>query len=143
MNELRDGILERLEPLTLGKLHGYERYSRNAAKLAECYQYQGRLEGGFLRRLSARVTPGSSLGNRRRQEFELTLLRSFEDEKESELLFDSAIDRVIAEFANDHKLWNWSCAVGERLGFELVRNSPAMFAGVLVHYAVLRITFIH
>jgi hypothetical protein len=142
MNDLRDGLLERLQPLSLGKLHGYERYNRNTTTLADCYKVDGRLEGGFIRRLSAKVTPGGSQGNRRRQEFELTLIRSFQDELESELLFDSAIDRVIAEFENNHKLWGWTCSVGDRLGFELVRNTPAMFAGVLVHYAVLRIAFI-
>ena len=142
MSELRTALLARLNMLVLGKLHAYERYSRNATKLADCYQFNGRLEGGFLRRITAKVIPGASLGNRRRESFELTLLRSFEDAEQSELLFDDSLDRVIAEFENSHQLNGWTCAVGEQLGFELTRSAPAMFAGVLVHYAVLRITFI-
>lgn len=142
MSELRDGILGRLATLSLGKLHGYERYSRTTTKLVECYQVAGRLEGGFLRRISAKVIPGASQGNRRRESFELTLLRSFEDAEQSELLFDESLDRVIAEFENNHQLIGWTCAVGDQLGFELIRSAPAMFAGVLVHYAVLRIIFI-
>lgn len=141
MNELRNALLGRLNSLNLGKLYAYERYVSKAKDLHDLYVHEGRLQGGFIRRPTAKVTPGGSLGNRTRQDFELTLLRAFDDAGESELHFDNQLDSAIADFTNNHRLDGWSCAVGDRLGFELVKNSPAMFAGVLVHYAVLRISF--
>lgn len=142
MTELREALLTRLESLGLGVLHGYERYSRNHKELAVHYQWGSIIQGGFLRRPTARVTAGSSQGNRNRQDFELVLFRSWQDGDQSQLLFDESLDSVMYDFANNHSLSGWSCVSNDRLGFELVRNEPAMFAGVLVHYAVLRISFI-
>ncbi|MBZ9612143.1 hypothetical protein [Rheinheimera maricola] len=141
MSELRNALLARLQSLNLGVLHSFERYSTRTKELADCYQFEGRLQGGFLRRPAAKVLAGGSSGNRQRQSFELVLFRSWQDGDASQLLFDEQLDALMADFTNNHRLNGWSCVDGERLGFELVRNEPAMFAGVLVHYAVLRISF--
>lgn len=140
--DLRTALLTRLQLLALGMLHAYERYSTTTKTLAQFYQFEGRLQGGFLRRPAAKVLAGGSSGNRQRQSFELVLFRSWQDDEESQLQFDEQLDALMADFTNSHRLVGWSCVDGERLGFELVRNEPAMFAGVLVHYAVLRIGFI-
>lgn len=142
MSELRSALLGRLQGLNLGELHPYERYSRNHKDLVSLYQFDGRIQGGFLRRPTARVTAGGSQGNRNRQDYELVLFRAWQDAEESQLLFDNSLDALMDDFANNHRLSGWSCVSNDRLGFELVRNEPAMFAGVLVHYAVLRISFI-
>ena len=137
---VRDLLLQRLQALnTLGKLHAYERYSKNASDLAKLYSEQGTVAGGFLRWPSARTRMYALGAYERRQVFELVLIRGWQDEQQSQLTFDQRIEQLQQAFEADQLVGDWSCIDRDSFGFELMRNEPAMFAGVLVHYAVLRI----
>jgi len=137
----RQLLLDRLNSLAiLGQLHSHERYLKSEKALKDAFGDGGNLAGGFLRRPRARIRPGGSMGNGDMQQFDLVLIRGWSDEQQSQLQFDNAIDAVMAEFANQHRVGSWTSVDGDRIGFELMRNEPAMFVGVLVHYAVLNIT---
>jgi len=138
---IRQLLLDRLNSLAvLGQLHSHERYLKSEKALKEAFGSEGGLAGGFLRRATARIRPGGSMGNGDRQQFDLVLIRGWNDEQQSQLQFDNAIDVLMVEFANQHRVGSWTSVDGDRIGFELTRNEPAMFVGVLVHYAVLSIT---
>lgn len=137
----RTSLMARLEAFpALGKLHSYERYSKNSKDLTTLYTDSGKLAGGFLKRPRARVRPGSSMGNGRIEQYELVLVRGWEDAEQSQLQFDNALDDLMENFADQHRVGEWTSVDNDRIGFELVRNEPAIYAGVLVHYAVLAIT---
>jgi hypothetical protein len=123
-----------------GRVHSYERYSKTVKDLIALYTDNGKLAGGFLKRPKAKVTAGGSMGNGKVENYELILVRGWEDAEESQLKFDDALDNLMEEFSKSHRLGDWTSLDGENIGFELMKNEPAMFGGVLVHYAVLAIT---
>jgi hypothetical protein len=136
----RSQLLTRLQALTaLGKLHQYERYSKNMTELANLYSQGGVLAGGFLRWASAKTRMYALGAYEHRHVFELVLIRGWNDAQESQLVFDQAIEQLMVAFETDQRIGDWSCIDSDSFGFELVRNEPAMFGGVLAHYAVLRI----
>jgi hypothetical protein len=133
-------LLSRLQSLNvLGKLHGYERYSKSASDLANLYSDGGMLAGGFLRWSTAKTRIYALGAYEHRHVFELVLIRGWNDAQESQLVFDQAMEELQSAFEADQRVGDWSCTDSDSFGFELVRNEPAMFGGVLVHYAVLRI----
>lgn len=136
----RDLLLQRLQALgTLGLLHSYERYSKGASDLTRLYSQNGVVAGGFLRWSAARIQMYALGAYQHRHVFELVLIRGWQDEQQSQLQFDQSIAQLQQAFETDQRVGDWGCIDGDSFGFELMRNEPAMFAGVLVHYAVLRI----
>lgn len=137
---VRTQLIERLNLLNaLGQLHEFERYSKNTSDLAKLYSLNGIVAGGFLRWSTAKTNMYALGAFERRHVFELVLVRGWNDGEQSQLVFDQSIEQLQAAFENDHRVGDWSCINSDAYGFELMRNEPAMFANVLVHYAVLRI----
>lgn len=136
----RTQLIARLKALnTLGQLHEFERYSKNISDLAKLYSQNGIVAGGFLRWSTAKTSMYALGSIEHRHVFELVLIRGWNDAEQTQLVFDQSIEQLQAAFEADHRVGDWSCMDSGAYGFELARNEPAMFAGVLVHYAVLRI----
>lgn len=136
----RTQLITRLKALnTLGQLHEFERYSKNTSDLAKLYAHNGIVAGGFLRWTTAKTSMYALGAFEHRHVFELVLIRGWNDAEQSQLVFDQSIELLQTSFETDQRVGDWICTESDAFGFELVRNEPAMFAGVLVHYAVLRI----
>ena len=136
----RTQLIARLKALnTLGQLHEFERYSKNISDLAKLYSQNGIVAGGFLRWSTAKTSMYALGAFERRHVFELVLIRGWNDAEQSQLVFDQSIEQLQSAFEADHQVGDWRCIDNDAFGFELMRNEPAMFANVVVHYAVLRI----
>lgn len=141
---LQTEIANALNQMLTGNIHAKERYAKDNRKLKALYAQGDNLNGGFVRRKTRGVQAGDGLGNADEQTFELVMVASFDDEADSQTTFENQIDAVIDGFISQAVTANgktYYCRKGKDRSWRLVKNQPAMFAGVLVHYAVLDASF--
>lgn len=141
---LQTEIANALNQMLTGKIHDKERYATDNRKFKAFYAVGKNIDGGFVRRKTRGVQAGDGLGNADEQAFELILVASFDDEADSQRTFETQIDAVIDGFISQSVTANgktYYCRKGKDRSWRLVKNQPAMFAGVLVHYAVLDASF--
>ena len=142
---LQKSIAAAVEQMVTGQIHDKERYATNNRDLKSLYCVDDDIDGGFVRRKSRAVTAGDGRGNSDEQSFELILVASFNDVANSSDLFEQRIDDVIDGFLTNNVVIangkQYYCRKGKARSWRLVKNQPAMFAGVLVHYGVLEASF--
>ncbi|WP_102798968.1 hypothetical protein [Bowmanella denitrificans] len=133
---LRDDLLARLNTVpNMGQMHGYERYASNQTVLANLYKSGDTLRGGFIRWLR-----GKNTGTwERYQTWELVMLQGWNDEQASQVEFDNRIDVLMAGFNRDTRVGDWYAVDEGAQGWQLLKNQPALVAGVLCHHATLQI----
>ena len=130
----------------VGTVHDRERYANQQSKLAALYGYNGGIRGGFLRRAAYRkVSDDGGHDYTVTTDWEIHYFSSFLDEAESENEFNARIDDIDAALRADVTLGGAveSTVTPGQSGLALVSNQPAMFAGVLVHYAKLTVQTEH
>ncbi|MDO9477665.1 MAG: hypothetical protein Q7L07_13220 [Pseudohongiella sp.] len=144
---VRGAILDVLNTVNgIGLMHERERYSGTSSKLKEFYVVDGELAGGFIRRVGQRrVTPDGGQTFLVISTWEIHYFRGFQDAGDSELAFDQTLDAIDRAFVLDPTLGETVDTVmgDEQAGIALLTSQPAMFAGVLVHYAKMRLMTEH
>jgi len=144
---IRDAIVAVLERVPdIGRVYSREKYSRTLKKLEQFYVVDDVLAGGFVRRVAfQRVSPDGGHTFVVYTTWEIHYFRGFQEEESSELVFDQLIDAMDRAFVLDQTLGETiDTIVGEQQSaLQLVSYQPAMFAGVLSHYARLRLVTEH
>lgn len=150
---IRLAIVDKLATVPdVGRVYAYERYAKDMRQLAALYHSDEHndVRGGWVRRLS--TTESGNVFERTVEQvrWRLFLLRSLNDELESELAFDDTIEAVRDAFRPDDALGELvdQCSVpsggtsSAEAGIQVEDSGPAMFAGVLCHCARLTLNTI-
>lgn len=144
---VRSAIVDVLKTVPqIGQVHERERYSKNANRLKEFYVDEGVLAGGFVRRTAMRrQSPDGGYTFTVLTTWELHYFRAFSEDNDSESDFDQLLDAMDRAFVLDQSLGGTiDTIVGdEQAALQLLTSQPAMFAGVLVHYAKFRLITEH
>jgi len=137
---LRDDLIERIsQAADMGRVYPYERFSNQAHKFKGLFVIDGKIRGGYVRRLNAHTTQHQF----RHEQWELVLFQGWDDEGQSSNQFDDAIDALIDAFNVDSQVGDWrTLAQGEKTGWHLVKSQPVMVTNVLCHHATLRILLV-
>lgn len=125
-----------------GTINDYERYLKDASKLAALYVSGSRLSGGFIAlRGTERLSPGIGryvVTHR----WELRFFRSLDDADATEKTFDTMLEAQAAAFQADENLGGLvsSIVLGEDgasgpAGLQIREKVPVLFCGVLCHSA--------
>lgn len=132
-----------------GRVHTYERFSKNPKDFQALYQQGQSILGFYVRRQSYRELVYSSTRNRVRTRWIVQGFASLVDAEASELAFDKLLDKVAAAVRAKPVLFD---AADEALGhtvtddgaaLQLEESGPVMFAGVLCHGARFSLTTEH
>lgn len=144
---IRAAIVATLQAVPgIGLVHAREKYSKTVKKLTEFYLLNGKVAGGFIRRVSTRKeSPDTGYTFVVFTTWEIHYFCSFIEDEDSEISFDSLLDAVDVAFQHDQTLNGTvdATVTDEQAGIRLMTSQPAMFAGVLVHYAKLRLVTEH
>lgn len=144
--QIRTAILAVLNTVeSIGLMYDREKYSKNAKQLAEFYVQDGLLSGGFIRRRSLVKESPDTFTFIVKTNWEIELFRGFQESENSELAFDLMIDAIDEAFIADQTLGGVvdTTVTPDQAGIRLVTSQPAMFGGVLVHYAKLSLITEH
>jgi hypothetical protein len=142
---VRAAIVAKLQAVPgVGVVHPYERYVEKPGKFLELFTVDGRVAGWIVRRVAEREMADSSAFNRVETDWELRGYASLLDAEQSELSFDSTVDRVRDAFRSDQSLGGvvTGLSASAAVGLQLADSGPVMFAGVLCHSARLTLTTI-
>lgn len=145
-NNIRQAMLTLLQSVpNIGLVHARERYSKSSKTLADFYVHDGVLAGGFIRRRAIRQQSPDTVAHVVWTTWEIELFRALNEGDDSELTFDQVIDEVDGVFRADQTLNGVvdGTVTEEQAGIRLITQQPAMFAGVLVHYAKLSLITEH
>ncbi len=149
--QLRNWIIAQLNTVAnIGTVHGYQRYADREKALADLYQYNGRLHGWFVRRLSVVDTVENGRNNQEKTTWLIRGYLAINDATASELEFDSLLDTIRDVFfrtENDYEniagqliKFTDNATTGEQqVGFSVLDSQPVMFSGVLCHSAVCQL----
>lgn len=137
------GVLNTVDGI--GRMYDREKYSKNTKGLTEFYVQDGMLAGGFIRRRSLVKDTPETFTFIVRTNWEIALFRAFQESENSELAFDALIDAIDEAFIADQTLGGVvdTHVTPEQAGIRLITSQPAMFGGVLVHYAKLSLITEH
>lgn len=129
----------------IGLVYDRQRYSKSSKILVEFYVQSGVLNGGFVSRPSFKKASPEGHTVIKYNSWEIDLFRAFQESGESELAFDAMIDAIDDAFDDNQTLDGVVDGIfgEEQVGIRLVKSQPAMFAGVLCHYAKLSLTTEH
>jgi hypothetical protein len=140
----RDALLTQITTACdLGKVYSFERYdkSNSLQALQSIYTDNGKLAGGFLSLVQGHGETEGGM-NAKQLSVELTVFAGWVDADESQLVFDTQLELLIDNSAQNTRLndgWMFKTQ-NQTVGWQLFSHQPAMFAGVLVHMAKLRTT---
>lgn len=144
VDQVRAAIVQVLKDATgLKHLHPYERYAQREVDLRlEYLDDTGKnkvLKGGYVRRFAVDETVLTAGFDTVIDRWRVVLIRALEDKTESELEFDKTIEDARDAIREDETLGGVVLGVddGERIGLQVLRSEPALFAGVLCHWAEL------
>lgn len=144
---VRSAILEVLQAVPdIGKVYERERYSGTSTKLKDFYVVNGELAGGFIRRTGRRrETPDGGHTFLVTTTWEIHYFKGFQEATDSERLFDQTLDAIDRAFVLEPTLGDTVDTImgDDQAGIVLLTSQPAMFAGVLVHYAKMRLMTEH
>ncbi|GJM12791.1 MAG: hypothetical protein DHS20C12_11940 [Pseudohongiella sp.] len=146
--DVRNAIKAKIESVAdVGTIQPRERFSKNNKELKAFYTTEigdtgeYKLIGGFLRRVTYAGQSANDIYFTRKQAWEFHYLLGWDDENNSEEEFNEKIDAIAEAFETDTTLGNVTATVSSdgTPPLDLVQSGPAMFGGVLVHYAVMKI----
>ena len=144
---IRQAIAATLQGIDgIGKVQSRERYAKTTTALKGFYAQGSKLKGGFVRRASRnRVSPDGGHTYVVTTNWEIHYLASFIDDDESEVEFDAMLDAIEQAFEEDQTLGGEveATVTSQQAGVHVTSSQPAMFAGVLVHYAKLTLQTEH
>ena len=144
--QIRTAILTVLQGVSgIGLVYERQRYSKSSKTLMEFYVQGGVLQGGFISRKGFKKVSPEGHTFTVLTTWEIDLFRAFQESGDSELAFDAVIDSIDEAFIADQTLGGVVAATvtEEQAGIRLLTSQPAMFAGVLVHYAKLSLITEH
>lgn len=144
--QIRTAILAVLQDVEgIGLVYERQRYSKSSKTLMEYYVQDGVLSGGFISRKALKKASPEQQTFIVMTTWEIDLFRAFQESEESELAFDALIDAIDEAFIADQTLAGVvdATVTDEQAGIRLLTSQPAMFAGVLVHYAKLSLITEH
>ncbi|MDX1491278.1 MAG: hypothetical protein R3332_08325 [Pseudohongiellaceae bacterium] len=129
----------------VGNMYAREKYHKTAKELKNFYVTDDVLCGGFIRRKGLSKRTPDTWTFIVKTYWEIELFKGFSEADDSELEFDTLIDSIGTAFVENQTLNNTvdSITTEEQAGIRLVSSQPAMFAGVLVHYAKLSLITEH
>lgn len=131
----------------IGCVHGYERYARDEAKFRELYLAdigggKKQIRGWYVRRVTTAETSAAMGDYEDSHTWDIRGFMAFDDEAQSEILFDGFIEAVRDAYRADQTLGGLIASVfspsGE--GPKLIDSRPVLFGGVLCHSAHIQLT---
>jgi hypothetical protein len=145
--QIRDAIVAIVSAVPgVGLFHEREKYTKTTSKLKDFYVTEGQIAGGFVRRVARRKeSPDAGHTFVVFTTWELHYFCGFQEGADSEVEFDELLDAIDTAFDADQTLGGTvdTTVTDEQSGLRLLTSQPAMFAGVLVHYAKLRLISEH
>lgn len=144
--QIRTAVLAVLQGVDgIGLVYERQKYSKNAKSLVEYYVQDGVLQGGFITRRAFKKFSPEGHTFVVMTSWEIDLFRAFQESEDSELAFDALIDEVDEAFIADQTLGGVvdATVTDEQAGIRLMTSQPAMFGGVLCHYAKLSLITEH
>lgn len=141
--EIRAAINTRLEAVPgIGKIQPFERFSKNNRTLKEFYAVGNKIDGGFVRRVRRNSISPNDTVFERTTHWEIVYIRSWRDSLQSSDKFNELLDAIAEAFETDVTLGGVVATTKEngQAAIQLINSVPAMFAGILVHYAVMTLT---
>lgn len=144
MDQIRTAIKTKIETVgTVGVVHKHEPYAKSAADLAAKYKTgnPARLHGWHIRRVSTREKLQDVARWHVYVAWRIRGVMSLEEADSTEELFDTEIEAIRDAFRADDSLGGliFSCINpdNDEVGVQLLDHRPALFAGVLCHFAEL------
>lgn len=144
VKQIRDAIKAKILTVAgAGTVHTYQRYAKEASKLATLYKFgdPARFLGWNLSRVATREL---FVDTGRWSVFHTWRIRGYmgiDDADATEELFDDKVEEIRTAFRDDDSLGGlvFSCINPESLeaGIQVLESRPVMFAGVLCHNAEL------
>jgi hypothetical protein len=147
LTTIRNAIVALLEGVAgIGRVHAYERYATNDRGFRDLYDAgAGKILGWHVRRVATRDDALGVGAMGTTHTWRVVGIRALEDAEASELELDDLVERIRAAGRDDDTLAGAvaTITIDQRAGFELVDSGPVMFAGVLCHRVVLKLTTVH
>lgn len=137
---VRSAIADLLKSVDgIGEVHTYERYVKAQAKFRALYEKNGTVNGWNIRRKSFQQRPFADQVQIVETRWRIEGFYALQDEQESEILFDTLIDKISATFRDNDTLNGKvvTCTLPTSAGIQLVDSGPVRFAGILCHGAEL------
>ena len=154
LEQIRTTIVAMLRAIPdIGIVHERERYASDLGKLREFYSWQPsdarsakQVRGWFLRRVDKNE---NHIGNYKydiENTWEIKGFMSFNDEMQSEIIFDGLVESISQVFQKPIALNQVQNATKQGVvahGIELINSQPVNFTGVLCHSATLKLITKH
>lgn len=142
LDEIRAAIKAKIESVAdAGKVHDYERFADKLNDLKTLYiAGDGKLRGWHVRRFSTRETSAAIGTYVVTHRWQIRALQAIEDGDASEKAFDTRIEALRTAVRDDEGLGRTDLTTvldDGTAGIQVDDSGPAMFAGVLCHFARL------
>ncbi|MEQ8605182.1 MAG: hypothetical protein RIB45_17860 [Marivibrio sp.] len=144
--DIRAGVLAFVNATPgVGVTHGYQRYAHKVSDFKSLYAQGEKVLGFFITRTGWSCEEHDSATNRIVNRWTIRGFMALEDEAESEVLFDQALEAMRQQFNTDETLGGVvdTTIVDGRAGLQLESQEPVMFAGILCHQARLTLSTVH
>lgn len=142
LEQIRAAIVAKMETVDdIGRVHGFERYAREQKRFLELYkpELHDEIRGWFVRRVGTVGTSPALTRHSALHRWRISGFMSLDDERQSEVAFDTLIEALRAAFRADETLNGLigGMSDGRVSGLQLDESQPVSFAGVLCHSARL------
>lgn len=144
---IREAIRVRMAAIPdIGMVHAYQRYAKNMNTLRNFYESatHNQIRGWFIQRLTTEETGQVQPDSVEIIGWRIQGFMSLDDGGATDLTFDALVEAVRDKFRGDDTLGGAVSQItippnGSAAGVQVDDYGPALFAGVLVHMAKLRL----
>lgn len=146
LNQIRDALKLKVESVSgTGKVHDYERFSKEPSKLLELYKSNRRFHGYHVRRVSTREVQAAVGRYVVSHGWQLRGFMGIDDADATEKLFDTEIEQIRDALRDDDTLGGLIATMitDDQAGAQVIESGPVMFCDVLSHSARLALTTVH
>lgn len=134
---IRAAVVTILEGVTgIGAVHNYERLSSDLARLKSLHVVSNRINSWTVTRTATTSEYRTNTQYERQHQLVIRGYMSLDDAAESELTFQALVEAIEEAFRGDDTLDGTAEVCGP---LQVERVEPVMFAGVLCHFAELRL----